>query len=255
MDALASVFHSVRVGSVRMVQIEGAGSWSLRVEQTDGGVFHWLKGGGGVLHVEGSAPVPIRGTRAILLPHGQAHSLRDGTCAPVSLVELLSQSSLNANPVIGVGDPSVTLVSGLFRMDASCDHPLLAALPGVILLAADEARDLGWLEMALQHAARRSDSGEPGNQAICNRLADVLLVRLVASYLSALGGDGEERLHALVDPHVGAALRMIHEQPAHAWTVAGLAARVGMSRSAFAARFAELVAEPPAHYIARCRMP
>jgi len=42
--------------------------------------------------------------------------------------------------------------------------------------------------------------------------------------------------------------------PARAWTVASLTAEVAMSRSAFAARFRELVGEPAMHYVARWRM-
>jgi len=46
----------------------------------------------------------------------------------------------------------------------------------------------------------------------------------------------------------------VHRDPARAWTVASLAAEVAMSRSAFAARFTELVGEPAMHYVARWRM-
>jgi AraC-like DNA-binding protein len=45
-----------------------------------------------------------------------------------------------------------------------------------------------------------------------------------------------------------------HREPARPWTVASLASEVAMSRSAFAARFNELVGEPPMHYVARWRM-
>lgn len=47
---------------------------------------------------------------------------------------------------------------------------------------------------------------------------------------------------------------MIHRDPARAWSVGELATEVAMSRSAFAARFSELVGEPPMHYVARWRM-
>jgi AraC-like DNA-binding protein len=47
---------------------------------------------------------------------------------------------------------------------------------------------------------------------------------------------------------------MFHQQPAHPWTVDSLAREVALSRSAFAARFAELVGEPPMAYVARWRM-
>lgn len=61
-------------------------------------------------------------------------------------------------------------------------------------------------------------------------------------------------LCALADPHIGAALRLMHARPADTWTVASLAHEVGQSRSAFAARFAELVGESPLQYLTRWRM-
>ncbi|PYV41555.1 MAG: hypothetical protein DMG06_16720 [Acidobacteria bacterium] len=53
---------------------------------------------------------------------------------------------------------------------------------------------------------------------------------------------------------LGQALALIHNAPQQSWTVASLALRVGMSRAAFAARFRELVGEPPMQYLTRWRM-
>jgi AraC-like DNA-binding protein len=254
MDALVSVFQTVRVGSVRMVEIEGARPWSLRVEQTEGGAFHWIARGSAVLSVDGLAPASIEGTRGIVLPHGHPHSLYDGTSTAASLMELLSRSGLGAAHRLGRGAPCATLISGVFRIDASCEHPLMAGLPAVLPLDAEETRGLAWLGQGLRSAVCQLAPADAEEQAIRNHLADVLLIRSMGSYLRASSGDGRARLLASVDPHVGAALRLIHEQPTEPWTVAGLAARVGMSRSAFASRFAEVVAEPPGHYITRSKL-
>jgi AraC-like DNA-binding protein len=59
---------------------------------------------------------------------------------------------------------------------------------------------------------------------------------------------------ALVDPGIGAALRLMHGDPAHRWTVGELAAEVGMSRAAFAARFTGLVGTPPLTYLTDWRL-
>lgn len=53
---------------------------------------------------------------------------------------------------------------------------------------------------------------------------------------------------------MAAALDLMHRQPEEPWTVALLADRVGLSRSGFAARFTELVGEPPLGYLTRLRM-
>lgn len=59
---------------------------------------------------------------------------------------------------------------------------------------------------------------------------------------------------ALADAAVGAALRAIHEQPARAWTVSGLARVGGLSRAAFARRFTALTGRPPLAYLTWWRM-
>jgi AraC-like DNA-binding protein len=61
-------------------------------------------------------------------------------------------------------------------------------------------------------------------------------------------------LGALQDKQIGRTLSLIHREPARAWTLESLASEAAMSRSAFAARFTELVGEPAMHYVTRWRM-
>src|SRR5262249_58146439 len=61
-------------------------------------------------------------------------------------------------------------------------------------------------------------------------------------------------LAAVGDQQIGQALALLHNQPHRPWTVTALAQRVAMSRSSFAARFSELVGEPPLRYFRRVRM-
>ena len=61
-------------------------------------------------------------------------------------------------------------------------------------------------------------------------------------------------LGALRDPSTAAALGAMHHRAEAPWTVASLAKEVGLSRSVFAARFTQLVGEPPLGYLTRLRM-
>jgi AraC-like DNA-binding protein len=53
---------------------------------------------------------------------------------------------------------------------------------------------------------------------------------------------------------IGMALNLMHNNPAHPWTIAGLARAVGVSRAALARRFTELVGEPPMSYLTGWRL-
>jgi AraC-like DNA-binding protein len=58
----------------------------------------------------------------------------------------------------------------------------------------------------------------------------------------------------LRDPGIGRALALLHERPAHAWTLDEFARQVGMSRSVLADRFMHLVGQPPMQYLTRWRI-
>jgi AraC-like DNA-binding protein len=94
----------------------------------------------------------------------------------------------------------------------------------------------------------------PGHSLMLDRLLELILIEALR-YTPADLGDGRSRLLAgLDDRRIGNSLRVIHGDPKRPWTLAALAREVGMSRSAFAARFLELVGVPPIEYLATWRM-
>jgi transcriptional regulator GlxA family with amidase domain len=83
-------------------------------------------------------------------------------------------------------------------------------------------------------------------------LADVLFVQALRSL--SRHEACPQGLPALSDPAIHKALSLMHGDVGSRWTVASLAKTVGLSRSGFAARFVELVGEPPLHYLVRRRI-
>jgi AraC-like DNA-binding protein len=94
----------------------------------------------------------------------------------------------------------------------------------------------------------------PGQRAVLDRLLDVLLVAALRTWFARRGDRAPAWYRAQRDPVVGAALHLIHTDPARPWTVARLAADVGVSRAALARRFTELVGEPPMSYLTGRRL-
>ena len=86
------------------------------------------------------------------------------------------------------------------------------------------------------------------------RLADVLLVETFRAYVGQVGPAGRGWLGALLDPRIGRALRALHADVAHPWTVADLAHVAGMSRAAFAAEFTRRIGQPPLSYLRAWRL-
>src|SRR3954471_20390500 len=94
----------------------------------------------------------------------------------------------------------------------------------------------------------------PGGEAVITRLGDIVVVQAIRAWIETAPAARTGWLGALQDPQVGRAITLIHRDPSRAWTLAALADEVAMSRSAFAARFTELVGEPAMAYVARWRM-
>ncbi|HKH90179.1 MAG TPA: AraC family transcriptional regulator, partial [Gemmatimonadaceae bacterium] len=109
------------------------------------------------------------------------------------------------------------------------------------------------LAAAVQLILAESVAPGPGSSLVSARLAEILLVHALRAQ-AATKEEHASGLCALADPMIGASLRLMHAQPAEQWTVERLAREVGMSRSAFAARFTQLVGEAPLQYLTRWRM-
>jgi AraC-like DNA-binding protein len=88
---------------------------------------------------------------------------------------------------------------------------------------------------------------------VLDRLLDLLLIAVLRAWFDR-SQTTPGWIRAQADPIVGRALRMLHNHPAHPWTVAALAGRLGVSRAALARRFTELVGEPPMSYLTSWRL-
>jgi AraC-like DNA-binding protein len=112
------------------------------------------------------------------------------------------------------------------------------------------------LAVAAQLILTESAAPGPGSTMLSARLAEILLIHALRAQVAARETDRDRRpgLCALADPAIGTAMRLIHARPAEEWTVERLAREVAMSRSAFSARFTELVGLPPLQYVTQWRM-
>ncbi len=131
---------------------------------------------------------------------------------------------------------------------------LLKILPGTVHVEASNPRGEDWMQSTLRLIAAEARELRPGGEAVMTRLADILVIQAIRSWLDGDPAAQKGWFGALRDPHIGRAIAAVHRDPAQVWTVEALAREAAMSRSAFAARFADLVGEPPVRYVARWRM-
>ena len=199
--------------------------------------------------------LPISNGDLVVIPHGAGHViLDDPSTPPRPLDDVLSEVGYTGNgPLIyGGGGPSTGLVCGEFCFEDAI-HPLLAELPTVLHLNANENRNRRWLDSTLQLISHEALAEQVGSLAIVNRLAEIIFIQVVRAFADA----SEPQipfLAALADPHISQALSAIHQQPANQWSVEKLGRIAGMSRSSFSNRFSDLVGMTPHQYVTLIRM-
>jgi len=141
------------------------------------------------------------------------------------------------------------MLTGTYPLDGEVSQRLLRALPPLIVLA-----DGDWDCPVIPLLAAEIVKDEPGQEAVLDRLLDLLVIAVLRAWFARPEAGAPDWYRAYTDDVVGHALRLMHHNPAHAWTVAELARETGISRAALARRFNDLVGEPPMSFLTGWRI-
>jgi len=155
---------------------------------------------------------------------------------------------------LGEGGAPTTVVCGVFQFDHPAAQHLVSLLPGLIVVEAWGAPHMDFIQATLRVMAVEAREIKPGGETVITRLADILVIQAIRAWIAQDPAAQTGWLGALQDKHIGRIISLIHRAPERAWTLESLAAEAAMSRSAFAARFTELMGEPAMHYVSRWRM-
>jgi len=202
--------------------------------------------------------MPVSAGDFVVVTRGDAHIMRDAPAtSATNFFDLVKCNAPDKDRVFrGGGEgPATRMVCGGMQFEDGATDPLLAVLPPLIHVkaAGDGARP--WLRSAVEHVLAELDSGGAGSAEVVTRLADILFIQAVRAYFDENAETAEFGwLAAVRDQQIGRALALLHGRPDQPWTVASLAGRLALSRSAFADRFTELVGEPPLRYLTRLRI-
>ncbi len=146
-------------------------------------------------------------------------------------------------------DAATVMLIGSYASPGAVSASLLAALPQLLVLHRDE-----WDGRLVQLLAEELDRAAPGQDAVLDRVLDLLLITGLRAWLTRPDSPTPDWYRGRSDPVVGRALATIHDEPARPWTVATLADHSGVSRATLARRFAEVVGQPPIAYLTSWRL-
>lgn len=153
----------------------------------------------------------------------------------------------------GGGGRPTRYACGFLGHDARPFNPILGALPRLLhVRAAHPGAEL--IHDLARAALREAERPRPGNETIMGKLGELVFAEAIRQHLDSLPPGATGWFAALSDRHVGAALALMHGRPAERWTLEALAREVGLSRTAFAERFATLVGTAPMGYLTAWRL-
>lgn len=257
-DPLGDALHFLRMSGVFYSRCELTAPWALELPPFEGCMmFHVVTAGECWLEVEGADAHLLREGELALVPHGEGHRLVSETgIAAAALFDVPRELVSDRYEILrlGGGGASTTAICGVVRFDHPAAHQLRRLLPTVISIDVWRLPEAEWLQSTLRFIAAEAQELRAGGETVITRLADILVIQAIRCWIASDSEAQTGWLGALHDDRIGRAIALIHREPTRNWTVASLARAVGMSRSAFAARFTELVGEPAVHYATRWKM-
>lgn len=265
MDPLSDVLRAVRLSGAYFYMVEASKPWSVfavaaremapRVLPDAEHLisYHVLVSGTCWGGVAGQSRVLMQPGDVIMFPQGDAHFLssEEGTSAGTE-PDKAAPRRYPSTVQIGPHEPrDTTFVCGFLGCDTRPYNPLISSLPHCIHLSGAMG---GWLSEFPRQVVSECRAGRAGSDTMLTRMAELMFVEVLRRHVEASSPQARGWLSGLVDPVVGPALKVMHERPAHPWTLAELAQEIATSRTVLAEKFSNLVGIPPMQYLTQWRL-
>ncbi|MFJ6619877.1 AraC family transcriptional regulator [Kitasatospora sp. NPDC091335] len=264
MDSLTGLLEAPKARGAFLLKSVFNPPWSLRVEDRAPLSIVTMVHGDAWLIPDHGTPILIRPGDMAVLRGPEPYTVADALDTPVQITVGPQQrcstyegEDVTERMALGVrtwGDGfqdagSAVMLSGTYQTPSEIGRRLLTALPAILVRPAEAADDT-----LVPLLTSEISKNEPGQEIVLDRLLDLLLVGVLRTWLAAPDSGSPSWYRAQSDPVVGLALRLLHENPAHGWTVGELAVKTGVSRASMARRFTDIVGEPPMAYLTGWRL-
>jgi len=257
-DPLGETLHMLRLTGTLYCRGEFTAPFAIAIPKFDGVMtFLVVTSGRCWLEVEGVEPRQLEQGSLALITHGTPHIVSSNPEVPAEPlfdlpVEKISERYETMR--YGGGGELTRTMYGVVRFDDVAAQHLIRLLPDIIQIDSWDDDASGWLQSTLRFIASEAAQLKPGGETVITRLADVVIIQAIRSWLDHSPEAAHGWLAALRDNRIGRALASIHRAPERDWSVASLSDEVGMSRSAFSARFTGMVGSSPVRYLTEWRM-
>lgn len=250
MDPLSDIIALLRPSAAVSKPITAKGTWGVRYAAHDAPGFTIILSGEAWLTFGGEKPVRLAQGDFLLLPVAPAFSLSSAPGVRCDPVEPRAEAVRHGEQH---GEPDFAALGGSFTFERVNAPLLLSLLPARIHIPASEGRAARFGRL-IEFLAEECAVDHPGKDLLLQRMLEALLIEALRWQSAGRDGAAAGLLKGMRDPAIARALQALHADVRAGWTVAGLAAIAGMSRSAFSARFGEVMGCAPIEYLTRWRM-
>jgi AraC-like DNA-binding protein len=262
MDAIAGLLDGPRARRAFLLRCSMNPPWALHIRDEAPLSLVAMLRGSACFVIDGTEPVWLdSGDVAILL--GPDHYLfaDDPATPPQAIIhpgqrcttpdgqEIPQMRSFGVRRWGNAPDGDTEVLTGTYNFEGEVSRRLLDALPPQLVLRRD-----GWQTPVLDLLAAETLRDQAGQDAVLDRLLDLLLIDAVRTYLAGAEQSAPGWYRAHRDPVVAQAVRLMQESPAETWTIATLADETRVSRATLSRRFAEVVGQPPMEFLTQWRL-
>jgi len=255
-DPLGEALHSLRMSGTFYGRSELSAPWGMDLPAMPGCLmFHVVTDGECWVESPELGRQKLKAGDFALIPHGRGHHLKSSPKAAV--VDLFDLPREQISPryelmQFGGGGKECRLICGAVSVEDPAALGLIEALPEMILMRTDTPEN-EWLMGMIRLMMIEAREMRAGGDTVITRVSDILVVQAIRHWLEHDPLARTGWLGALRDRRIGKAIALIHRHPTRPWSVQELAEGVGLSRSAFASQFTELVGDTPMRYLRQWR--
>ena len=238
--------------------LDAGGSWSIRYAPHAGMKCMGILKGSCWLVLDGQrAPVRLGEGDCVMLPQCKPFVLSARGARIGDPAETVHSAPAHGDTAVLGGGGDFFMIGARFLLSGIASEMLIATLSDVIMIRSgenDHSASGEVVRWAITRIATELRHRRPGRASSIEHLSHILLIELMRCHLDE-GHEGEIGwTAALADPFLRRALAAMHRDLSSPWTVATLAKRAGLSRTAFAVRFARVVGRSPMSYMTLWRM-
>lgn len=248
MDALNDVLKTLRLSSKVFLHARFCEQWAIDIEPLNLQVsFHVIAHGGCWLHAADlSAPAELHAGDMVLCLRNTPHYVTPGPELPPD------DLPRNTPAEEGAEGKATTLICGQCEFLQYYWNPILDAMPNIMVFPTTGSSGsslAGVINLMITEVESAGENSSP----VIDRLSDILFMEAIRTYMH-LNDMNKGYIAALRDPKLSKALTSFHKQPEKNWTVQTLSEKAGMSRSAFADKFKQILDISPIEYVMGWRM-